>query len=209
MRPGVHPGLWPSPERREQHGTRRHYKGCALFRNHSPGRGKGKEGRKEERKKEPMFTTKEKKICSIVIQTTQLSCLPGITIPAVLYCSISALLKQSEDWLSMEGKCVVIATADKYGCYTKNSQVYIVDGKLSFFFNLQATAVKCTCCFTDACVGGSENEGPERLCVWVSVVCGGQKKKYQEKKGMGVTNHGSTRQGDKQLLTPGTGIGGN
>lgn len=36
MRSDVHPGPWPSPERREQHGTPLHCEAWALFRIHSP-----------------------------------------------------------------------------------------------------------------------------------------------------------------------------
>lgn len=37
-RSDVHPGPWPSPERREQHGTPLHCEACPLFRIHSPGK---------------------------------------------------------------------------------------------------------------------------------------------------------------------------
>lgn len=36
MRSDVHPGPWPSPERREQHGTPLHCEACPLVRIHSP-----------------------------------------------------------------------------------------------------------------------------------------------------------------------------
>lgn len=41
VRSCVHPGPWPSPETREQHGTGLHCKGCFLFGNHSPAQKKG------------------------------------------------------------------------------------------------------------------------------------------------------------------------
>lgn len=41
MRSDVHPGPWPSPERREQHGTPLHCEAWALFRIHSPVEAKG------------------------------------------------------------------------------------------------------------------------------------------------------------------------
>lgn len=72
------------------------------------------------------------------------------------------------------------------------------------FFNLPAffpPSVKCTCSFTDACVGGSKNQSPERrVCVGS---CGlwrtkKKKKRQTEKRGRELQNTGV---GEKQAAS--------
>lgn len=127
MRSDVHPGPWPSPERREQHGTPLHCKAWALSRIHSP------------------------------VEETEHGTHGSEKMNAWTYTYVRVY--------AYKQRLPSLKNEIRETCNIKHRVTHGCLNLAAFPCTNWAIAVNHTCSFTDACVGGSESETAERLCL--------------------------------------------
>lgn len=168
MRSCVHPGPWPSPERREQHGTGSHCKGRSLFRNHSPAEERKEEEKMQAKTLDTLLSQQQqyrwylKMLLNVKLKQKRLDVLKKMHRTEVKMWTFQ-FGKSIWYWRLALRESTVIKDLQCNAhrvCNTLRS--LSLPGSSSVD---QASAVNHTCSFTDACVGGSESKITERLCV--------------------------------------------